>query len=101
MTAFGLSLGDPRGCCKTFLMFFEQRSVAGTAQVPHLGMVASTAFGPQVQRASVEIVVCDKWCLLAHGYYENERMVVSVDPVKTTGMVLVGFELSDSSAGEV
>lgn len=71
VTEFGLSLSVLRGCCKTVPMFFEQRSVAGTAQVPRLGMVASTAFGPQVQRASVEIAAWDKGCLLAHGRYEN------------------------------
>lgn len=100
MTECGLSLSDLRGCCKIVPMFLQQLSVAGIAQVQHLGMVASRAFGPQVQRASVEIAAWNKECLLAHGRYENGRMMVNVDPAETTGTVLAGFERIDSSAVE-
>lgn len=100
VTECGLSLSDLRGCCKIVPMFLQQLSVAGIAQVQHLGMVASTAFGPQVQRASVEIAAWNKECLLAHGRYENGRMMVNVDPAETTGTVLAGFERIDSSAVE-
>lgn len=75
MTEYALRLSDLRRYCKTVPMFLQPWDVAGTAQVQYSGMVASAAFGPQVQRASVEIGVWNKGCLLARGPLREWRNV--------------------------
>ena len=98
MTEYALRLSDLRRYCKTVSMFLQPWNVADTAQVQYSGMVASTAFGPQVQRASVEIAVWNKGYVLARGSCENGEMLVKVDPAKTIRTVLAGVGRIASSA---
>lgn len=77
MTEFVVRLSDFRGYCEVIPMLLELWSPADTAQVQQSGIVASTAFGSQVQRAFVEIAVCNDRCLPARGCCKNGRMLVN------------------------
>lgn len=98
VTEGALRLSNLQGYCEMVPMFLEPWSAADTGQDQHSGMVASIAFGPQVQRASVEIAVWNKGCLLARGRCKNGQILVNMDPAKTMWTVLAGFERIGSSA---